>query len=605
MSPAGDSSDPVALTVTNADTGDVTLFLGVSASLKIVLVNNSGAAIDLPAGPAAATFGVYLPRTFFGLARLQAIKVTADGWAGTLDAAHLAINIACTQAATWAEGARLTFTLTGVVAEGTSGTGKVMIVPSNMTGSVPASLVATLGFMPAPEKGNLRLPDVLQVTLDNQGSVLRSASLDDPLANTLYLTLKNVGATPLATGPTMAGSPQVVVSFVYGNTSGALAPDSYDPTKHSAPRDSAWNITVGIPSAQSSWTAVDPAYVSADHDPEWVLTPSQDNLQLLGPAGTDQANVTFSFSDLVTGAPLGHTQMFVNCTGFAKDASTRYDPYLFVLDLVKVDPPPTRGLLSFFGPDPVISADDPDAQISIPLRWAMFDVACVRLLTSSPAVAPLRKAYAVPPKPLDYDEATVKMQAPQASEAVFITLQAFGAGGAYLNSQQFTAYVQTSYVIDAAGTVYPIALFGSTFWMLKNYEYPAQGSYDYGDDAGYAATFGRLYQARRAQALAPPGWSLPTEADWNALLHSFGDARAAYATLIAGGKSGFNAQLGGQRSIQPDGSGAYQDICEYGYYLASPGNVFAQFSGDSAQASVGTPMPSPQTAMSVRYIKHA
>ena len=45
------------------------------------------------------------------------------------------------------------------------------------------------------------------------------------LVNQLVLTLKNVGETPLATGPTLSGTPQVVVSFVYGNTSGALAPD--------------------------------------------------------------------------------------------------------------------------------------------------------------------------------------------------------------------------------------------------------------------------------------------------------------------------------------------------------------------------------------------
>src|ERR1019366_3549949 len=64
---------------------------------------------------------------------------------------------------------------------------------------------------PAPPKpGNLQLPDVLQVTLDSQGSVLRSSSSADPLSNTLYLTLKNVGATALATGSTRSGNPRRV-----------------------------------------------------------------------------------------------------------------------------------------------------------------------------------------------------------------------------------------------------------------------------------------------------------------------------------------------------------------------------------------------------------
>ena len=40
------------------------------------------------------------------------------------------------------------------------------------------------------------------------------------------------------------------------------------------------------------------------------------------------------------------------------------------------------------------------------------------------------------------------LPAPQTSEAIFFTLQAFDAGGGYLNSQQFTAYAQVSYVVE-------------------------------------------------------------------------------------------------------------------------------------------------------------
>jgi uncharacterized protein (TIGR02145 family) len=471
-----------------------------------------------------------------------------------------------------------------------------MVTPSNLDGDVSFYLTAPLAVASPPKPGNLQLPDALQVTLDSQGSVLRSASSTDPLTNTLYLTLKNVGATALATGSTRAGNPQVFVSFVYGNTSGALAPDAFDPAKGPQP-GSAWNITVSIASAQSPWTATNPRPDSEEPHPQWVLTPSPNNLQILGPATGDQANVTFAFSNLVSITPAGHTQMFLLCSGFAKDDQTLYDDHLFVLDIVKLDPPPTRGLLSFFSPEPVIPIANPNIQVAIPLRWAMFDVASVQLLTSDPAVAPLRKTYAIPPKPLDYDNTTVTLSAPQTSEALFVTLQAFDAGGGYLNSQQFTAYMQVSYVIDAAGNVYPIALFGETFWMLQNYRYPAQGSYDYGGNPGNDAAFGRLYPA---QVQPPTGWSLPTAADYTALFNSFGDAGAAYAALIAGGRSGFNAQLGGQR----DGSGNYNWQYQYGYYWAAPGNVCAQFSGDSGHASVGTPISDSKTALSVRFVRH-
>ena len=183
-------------------------------------------------------------------------------------------------------------------------------------------------------------------------------------------------------------------------------------------------------------------------------------------------------------------------------------------------------------------------------------------------------------------------------------MQAFDAGGGYLNSQQFTAYAQLSYVVDGAGHVYPIALIGGTFWMLENYQFPADGSYLYADDSRNEAAFGRLYDPR-VLTQAPDGWSVPTAADWSALFDFYGDASAAYAALIDEGRSGYNAQLGGQRTIQPDGSAVYEQMYVYGYYWASPGNVCAQFSGNSGRATVGTPVSDPATALSVRFIRHA
>ena len=591
---------PTGIAVTNPQTGDSTVQIGVTASLTMAIVNNSGAAIPLTTGAQAPTFAVNLPSAFFTVSQMQAIKVAAGGWTGTFDQPSLTISVACTQAGMWADGGTLTFTLTGVVSDGPPGLASVTVTPSNFSGNVALYLTAQLAVASPPKPGNLQLPDVLQVTLDSQGSVLRSAVLPggmpDPLTNTLYLTLKNVSATALATGSTRAGTPQVFVSFVYGATSGALTPT--DPPK-GLQVGSAWNITAAIEDVQSPWTATNPRPDGEEPYPQWVLTPSPTNLQILGPASGDQANVTFTFSNLVSFTPLGHTQMFVLCTGFAKDAQTMYDDHLFVLDIVKLDPPPTRGLLSFFGTEPVIPITDPNAPVVITLRWAMLDVASVQLLTSNPAVASLQRTYAIPPKPLYYDSATVTLPAPQTSEAIFMTLQAFNAdaGHGYLNSQQFTAYMQVSYVIDAAGNRYPIALFGSTFWMLQNYSYPAAGTYDYGDQASNEATFGRLYTA---QVQPPEGWSLPTVADWTALFNSFGDASAAYTALIAGGRSGFNAQLGGQR----DGSGTYTWQYQYGSYWAAPGNVCAQFSGNSRHASVGTPISDPRTALSVRFVRH-
>jgi len=604
------SDVPFGLAVTNTASGDTVLRAGVTTSLAIAVANNTGADIALAAGVSA--FAVYLPSpALFTPAQLGVIAVTASGWAGPPaqptplalpPAPDLSINITCAKDGTWASGQTLTFTLANVTSSGPPGSGTVTVLPSDLGDDAPLSIDAPLSVANPPEPGNLQLTDVLQVTLDSQGSVLRSPSSADPLSNTLYLTLKNTGATPLAAGGQRFGNPRVLVSFIYGNTSGALAPDAFDP-KTGPQLGSSWNIKSGISSAQLPWTSADPRHDSQEHDPQWTLTPSPNNMTLLGAASTDQANVTFSFSDVVTFTPAGHTQLLVLCTGFAKDAKTAYDDHVFVLDIVKVDPPPTRGLLSFFGPDPVIPIADPKAQITIPLKWTMFDVASVQLLSSSPVVTPVRKAYPVPPKPVDYDNTTVTVPAPPTSEAIFFTLQSFDAGGGYLNSQQFTAYAQVSYLTDKAGHVYPIALFGNTFWMLANYQFNAPGSNDYGDNPANEATFGRLYDTQVLNQV-PDGWQVPAVADWNALFGRFGDPGQAYAALIGGGRSGFNAQLGGRRTIQPNGSAICEQQYVYGYYWAA-GGVCAQFSSVSAQASAGTPVTDSRTGLSVRFIRHA
>lgn len=596
---------PFGLAVTNAASGDPMLAAGLTATLTVAVVNNTGADIALAGrADAAAAFGVYLPSpTMFSAGQLGQITVTTDGWSGSFDAPELAIVITRTRDGRWAAGQTLTFTLAGVTSSGPPGSGTVTVVPSNLGDNAPLFVEAPLSVANPPKPGNLQLTDVLQVTLDSQGVVLRSGSSADPLSNTLYLTLKNTGAAALAAGGKRFGNPRVLVSFVYGNTSGSLAPSAFDPVP--GPQlGSIWSIRSRIASAQLPWTIVDPRQDSQNHDPQWTLTPSTNNMTLFGPAGTDQANITVSFNNLVALTPTGHTQMLVLCTGFAKDAQTVYDDHLFVLDVVKVDAPPTRGLLSFFGPDPVIPVADPASQITIPLRWAMYDVASVQLLSSSPLVAVQRKSYPVPPKPVDYDTSTVTMPAPAASQAIFFTLQAFDAGHGYLNSLQFTAYAQVSYVTDTSGHVYPIALINGTYWMLQNYQLALPGSYDYGDKPGNEATFGRLYDTRvLTQPL--PGWSVPTVADWNALFSFYGGAKQAYTALTDGGRAGFNARLGGRRSIQPDGSGSYEQMYMYGFYWAAPGNVCAQFGSASGQVSAGTPVPDGQTALSVRFIRHA
>src|SRR5207302_6991140 len=130
----------------------------------------------------------------------------------------------------------------------------------------------------------------------------------------------------------------------------------------------------------------------------------------------------------------------------------------------------------------------PTERPRIPLRWAMFHVASVQLVTSSPALPPQTTQYP-DPQPLAYDKATLTLPPLRTSEAISMTLQAFDGRGAYLNSLQFTAYTQVAYVTDHGGHVYRIALVGETFWILESYKFTTtSGSYAYQDDAKYVPT---------------------------------------------------------------------------------------------------------------------
>jgi uncharacterized protein (TIGR02145 family) len=56
-------------------------------------------------------------------------------------------------------------------------------------------------------------------------------------------------------------------------------------------------------------------------------------------------------------------------------------------------------------------------------------------------------------------------------------------------------------------------------------------------------------------------WRLPAEEEWQALIKVY-SGKNIYVQLAEGGESGFNAQLGGQRS--PDGM--FNSFGENGYY---------------------------------------
>jgi uncharacterized protein (TIGR02145 family) len=93
-------------------------------------------------------------------------------------------------------------------------------------------------------------------------------------------------------------------------------------------------------------------------------------------------------------------------------------------------------------------------------------------------------------------------------------------------------------------------------WTMENLNVRTDGSYCYEDTELNCRRYGRLYTwaaAERACRSLEKGWRLPTDDDWRELARRHGGVfedsadkgRSAYAALLAGGSSGFNALLGG------------------------------------------------------------
>jgi uncharacterized protein (TIGR02145 family) len=84
----------------------------------------------------------------------------------------------------------------------------------------------------------------------------------------------------------------------------------------------------------------------------------------------------------------------------------------------------------------------------------------------------------------------------------------------------FTATVsQDSTFIDPRdGQVYRFKHYGTQVWMIQNLNYQTpSGSWCYGNNSANCSTYGRLYDWFAALNAAPPGWHLPSDAEWTVL----------------------------------------------------------------------------------------
>src|SRR5205085_82142 len=151
-------------------------------------------------------------------------------------------------------------------------------------------------------------------------------------------------------------------------------------------------------------------------------------------------------------------------------------------------------------------------------------------------------------------------------------------------------------------------------WMTENLNVKTVPSCCYEDAESNCSWYGRLYtweSARRACQSLGDGWRLPTDDEWRQMAQHYGgvsaDAndkgKAAYKALLAGGSSGFNALLGGGRSVD----GQYARLEAHGFYWTAsesdPASGWFYNFGRGGQALHRQSGGEKQRAFSVRCVR--
>lgn len=136
----------------------------------------------------------------------------------------------------------------------------------------------------------------------------------------------------------------------------------------------------------------------------------------------------------------------------------------------------------------------------------------------------------------------------------------------------------TVYTDPRDGQVYPIVTIGTQVWMQKNMNYQTGNSWWYEDDPSNGQTYGRLYDWETAGAACPPGWHLPSDAEWQQLVDYLGGDETAGGEMKEAGmshwsppnedatnSSGFTALPGGYRGYNGD----FDYISDLGHWWTS------------------------------------
>jgi uncharacterized protein (TIGR02145 family) len=180
-------------------------------------------------------------------------------------------------------------------------------------------------------------------------------------------------------------------------------------------------------------------------------------------------------------------------------------------------------------------------------------------------------------------------------------------GTGYGNVVSFTTLLSPNTVIDIDGNIYKTVTIGTQVWMAENLKVTryrngdalpnitvasawvglTTGAYcNYNNDVSNVAVYGRLYNwyaIDDSRTIAPIGWHVPTDAEWQALVDHIGGSAVAGGKMKeigtthwqgpntgATNKSGFSALPGSVRVSL----GSFQNIGSVGcWWSATEGNL--------------------------------
>jgi len=134
------------------------------------------------------------------------------------------------------------------------------------------------------------------------------------------------------------------------------------------------------------------------------------------------------------------------------------------------------------------------------------------------------------------------------------------------------------------GKTYKTVKIGKQTWLAENLNYSVMAAKYYKNDPANGQKYGQLYNWETARRVCPPGWHLPSNAEWQELVNFAGGDKIAGDKLKAVSERngtdeyGFSALLGGCGYVNGDFVGMY----DYSYWWSATGsNVSIPFSNAS------------------------